>query len=146
MTKSFEHFDSDLCDKLFDFIYPDVSSMTDKEVEAELHRLKIDIRPAWDKVQMALEHSKEAERARKDLESAKKKRPSTLAKLKSHKLPSIPIIREEMQKWIEDHFAGSEKAAYCRKLEGASDEDLKTLLEDLFLLEEFSKDSNDVEA
>ena len=146
MTKSFEHFDSDLCDKLFDFIYPDESSMSDKEVEAELQRLKIDIRPAWDKVQMALSQSQDAAEAKKHLEYAKKKRPYTLAKLKSIKLPSFPSVREEIQRRIEDHFTGPEKAAYCRRLEGASDEDIKTLIEDLFLLEEFSKDSNDVEA
>jgi hypothetical protein len=145
MTESFEHFNNDLCEKLFDFIYPDESSMSDKEVGAELRRLGIDVRPAWDKIQMALDRSKQAERARKELESARRKRPSNLAKLKGLQIPSIPNIREEMHKWVEERFAGPDKAAYCRRLEGVSDKDLKTLIEDLSLLEEFSKDSNNVE-
>ena len=144
MTKSFEHFDSDLCDKLFDFICPDESRMSAKEIDAELQRLGIDVRPAWEKIQMALARSEQAERARSELESAKKRRPFALAKLRDHQVPSIPDIRE-VKKWIEDRLSTPTKAAYCRKLERASDEDLKTLLEDWSLLQEFSKDSNNVE-
>lgn len=145
MRRGFEHFSNDLWDKLFDFIHPDESSMSDKEVEAELQRLEIDIRPAWNKIQMALNQEKEAERARTELESAKRKRPSILGRLKSVQIPSLPDIREQIQKLAEERLAAPEKAAYCRKLESSSDEDLRTLLEDLSLLEEFSKDSNNVE-
>lgn len=145
MTKGFEDFNNDLCDKLFDFIYPDESSLSDKEVDAELQRLRIDVRPTWDKIQMALHHRKEMECARIKLESAKKKRPSILAKLKSIQTPYLPDIREQIKQLLEERFTGPRKAAYFRKLESASDEDLKTLLEDFSLLEEFSKDSNNVE-
>ena len=145
MTKGFEDFNNDLCDKLFDFIYPDESSLSDKEVDAELQRLGIDIRPAWDKIQMALNYYKETERARKKLESAKKRRPSIVAKLKNIQAPYLPDIREQIKQLLEERFTGPQKAAYFRKLESASDEDLKTLLEDFYLLEEFSKDSNNVE-
>jgi len=146
MTKGFEHFNNDLCDKLFDFIYPDESSMSDKEVEAELQRLGIDVRPAWDKIQMALHYCKETERARTELMSARKKRPSILAKLNNIQFPSLPDIREEILKLIHERFTEPERAVYCRKLEtSASDEDLKNLLEDILLLDELSKDSDDVE-
>jgi hypothetical protein len=146
MTKSFEDFNNDLCDKLFDFIYPDESSLSDKEVDAELQRLGIDVRPAWDKIQMALHHRKETENARIKLKSAKKKRPSIIAKLNNVQFPSLPYNREEILKLIQEKFTKPEQAIYCRKLEtAASDEDLKSLLEDILLLDELSKDSDDVE-
>lgn len=145
MTKGFEDFNNDLCDKLFDFIYPDESSLSDKEVDAELQRLGIDIRPAWDKIQMALHHRKETESARTKLKSATKKRLSILTKLNNVQFPSIPCNREEIIKFIQKRFTQPDQAIYCRKLEtAASDEDLKSLLEDILRLDELSKDSDDV--
>ena len=77
---------------------------------------------------------------------AKSKRLSNLAKLKNLQIPHIPNIREEIQKLIEKRFPGPECKVYCRKLEtAASDENLKTLLEDILRLDELSKDSDNVE-
>ncbi|MBC8469822.1 MAG: hypothetical protein H8D56_10150 [Planctomycetes bacterium] len=145
MTKGFEDFNNDLCDKLFDFIYPDESNLSDKEVDAEIQRLGIDVRPAWDKIQMALHHHKETENARTKLKYATKKRRSILAKLKNVQSPYLPRNREEILKFIQKRFMQPEQAIYCRKLEtAASDEDLKSILEDILRLDELSKDSDDV--
>ena len=135
---------NDFWERFFEFVVPDESTLSRQEVQSELQKLGIDVRPAWDRIQRALDHPKEAERARSKLESARRKRPSALAKIRDHQVPSIPDIRD-VKKWIEDRLGAPTKTAYCRKLERVSDEDLKTLLEDWSLLEEFSKDSTNVE-
>ena len=143
--KNIEDYDEHVWERLFEFVFPDDKKLSRKEVQVELQKRGIDIRSAWDKIQMALEYSKEIECARVALESAKEKRSSILAKLKSVQIPSLPDIREEILKLIQERFAEPEQAVYCRKLEtAASDEDLKTLLEDILRLDELSKDSDDV--
>lgn len=139
-------YDNEVWEKFLEFVVPDERTLSRKEVQSELQQLGIDLRPAWEKIQMALADSKQAERARCELESAKKRRRSVLDKLKNLQLKSTPNIREELQKLIEDRFNTSKAATFYRKLESVSDEDLKSLLEDWSLLEEFSKDSNNVES
>jgi hypothetical protein len=143
--KNIEDYDEHVWERLFEFVFPDEKKLSRKEVQSELQKRGVDIRPAWDKIQMALNYSKETERARKKLESAKKRRPSIVAKLKSIQAPYLPDFREQIKQLLKERFTGPQKAAYFRKLESASDEDLKTLLEDFSFLEEFSKDSNNVE-
>ncbi len=144
--KNIEDYDDIMWENLFEFVFPDEKNLSRKEVQSELLKLDIDIRPAWDKIQMALEYSKEAERARKDLEFAKRKRTTTLAKFKNIQVPSIQSIRGQIIKLIQVRLTDPQKLVYCRKLESAaSDNDLKALLEDLLRLDELSKDSDDVE-
>jgi len=76
MTGKFANFDPALCDKLLSFIYPDESNMTDEEVQAELHRLKIDMKPAIDKLNMALNFCNQKRKAQAELRIAREKRPS----------------------------------------------------------------------
>ncbi|GAI71115.1 unnamed protein product [marine sediment metagenome] len=63
MTNRFTNLDKVLCDKLLNFIYPDESNMTDEEIQAELQRLKIDMRPAIEKLNMALNFCNEKQKA-----------------------------------------------------------------------------------
>ena len=55
MTNKFEQFDSSLCDKLFNFIYPDERNMTEEDVQAELQRLRIDTTDSMNKIRTALQ-------------------------------------------------------------------------------------------
>ncbi len=144
--KNIEDYDNHFWKSFLKFVFPDERTLSHKEVQSELQKLGIDVRPAWDKVQIALNHCKETERARTELKSAKKKRSSFLAKLNNVQFPSFPDNREGILKFIQERFTGPEQAVYCRKLDtAASDEDLKTLLEDILLLDKLSKDSDDVE-
>jgi DNA polymerase III delta prime subunit len=144
MTDRFANLDCALCDKLLSFIYPDESNMTDEEIQAELQRLKIDMRPAIEKLNMALNFCNQKQKAQAELNIAREKRPALINKLKQIKMPSFIDLRDEIQKRIAQHLSAPQQATYFRKLEeGASEQDLKTLLEDILLLESLDQDSKD---
>lgn len=138
MTDRFSNLDPALCDKLLSFIYPDESNMTDEEVKAELQRLKIDTRASMDKIRSALQGVNERSRAQESLAVAKLKRQKMLEMLKNSTF-MISCGREELKQWITEHLSGSKQAVFCRRLEETSDEDLKSLAEDILRL----KDLND---
>ena len=144
MTSRFANLDRALCDKLFSFIYPDESNMTDEEIQAELQRLKIDMRPAIEKLNMALNFCNQKQKAQAELKAAKDKRLSLLEKFRQIKLPDLPALRNELQEMISQHLSAPLQATYFRKLEkAASEQDLQSLLEDILLLESLNQDSKD---
>jgi hypothetical protein len=141
MTDKFENIDPVLCDKLLSFIYPDESNMTDEDVQSEIHRLKIDMKPAIDKINIALNFYNQRQKAQEDLRIARENRPSLIDKIKQIKLPSFQSLRDEIQNRMQ-HLNYSLQSTYFRKLEeSASEQDLKSLLEDILLLESLDKDS-----
>jgi hypothetical protein len=133
MTNKFENFDSSLCDKLFDFIYPNEMNMTEKEVQAELQRLNIDTTASMNKIRTALQKANERRKAQESLAVAKLKRQKMLEMLKNIG-STISGGREELKQWITEHLNGSEQAVFCRKLEETSDQDLKSLVDDILRL------------
>lgn len=142
MTGKFANFDRSLCDKLLSFIYPDESNMTDEEIQTELQHLKIDTTLAMDKIVLALKEVAEKKEAQKSLAVAKLKRQKMLEKLKSI-IPTISGGREELRRWITEHFTGPQQVVLCRKLEETSDGDLKSLAEDILRLEELNSSIDD---
>jgi hypothetical protein len=139
-------YDDSVWERVFDFTFPDERDMTREQVQAELHRLGIDIRPAISKIHEALAHAREAREARETLEQAKKERLSTLAKLSGIEVPSFPEMRATLERMIREYFSGSQQTLYARKLErAASDEDLKSLLEDISRLKKLSDETGDAE-
>ena len=146
MSDNLEHFNTDLCEKLFDFIYPDEKNMTREEVQAELLRLKIDTRPVKAKLDLALNSHHQTQKAKSALVAAREKRLSLLEKFKNVKMPDLPTLRNELQSLISQHLNTPLQAAYFRKLEKASTEqDLQSILEDILLLESFDKDTDNEE-
>jgi hypothetical protein len=135
MTNKFKKFDRTLCDKLLSFIYIDESNMTDKEVQAELQRLNIDTTASMNKIRTALQKADERSKAQESLAFAKLKRPKMLDMLKNIN-SSMSGGREGLKQWIIEHLSGSEQAVFCRKLEDASDSDLKSLVEDILRLKD----------
>ena len=63
MENNLEHFDANLCKKLFEFIYPDENNLTRKEIQAELQRFNINMTPIIAKLQMALNAFNESKKA-----------------------------------------------------------------------------------
>jgi hypothetical protein len=142
MASRFADLDSALCDKLLSFIYPDERNMTDEEIQAELQKLKIDMKPAIEKLNMALNFCNQKQKAQAELKIAREKRPELIDKLKQIKMPSLPGLIDELKKMIAQRLSAPQQATYFRKLEEtASEQDLKTLLEDILLLESLDKDS-----
>jgi hypothetical protein len=144
MENNLEHFDANLCEKLFDFIYQDEKNMTRKEVQAELQHFNIDMRPAIAKLDMALNAFNERQKAQAKLKTARETRLTLLEKLKHFKMPNLPDMRDELQQIITQNLNLSQQPVYFRKLEkAASEQDLKTLLEDILLLKSLEQDSKD---
>lgn len=144
MKDALKHFDTNLCKRLFDFIYPDEGEMTRGEIQAELRRLNIDMRPAIEKMDMVLNFCSQKQKAQAELRIAREKRPLLIDKIKHIKLPIFQCLRDEIQNRIAQHLSDPLQATYFRKLEeAASEQDLKTLLEDILLLESLNKDSKD---
>jgi glycerol-3-phosphate cytidylyltransferase-like family protein len=136
--------DNITCNRLLSFVYPDESSMTDAEIQAELKRLRINTQPAMDKILFALQKEEKKEQAKASLESAKEKRLQMLQMIQGVST-AISGTREGIREWIMKHLSGSEQALYCRKLEESSDEDLESLAEDIRCLEELDKHSDNEE-
>lgn len=146
MTNRFTNLDKVLCDKLLNFIYPDESNMTDEEIQAELQRLKIDMRPAIEKLNMVLNFCNEKQKAQAKYKTAREKRLSLLEKFKQIKIPNLPVQRNVLQEMIAQLLNAPLKATYSRKLEeAASEQDLQSLLEDILRLESLDRDSKNEE-
>lgn len=135
-------FDESVWDRFFDFVEPAESAMTHAEVQEELQRLGIDVTRAVSKVRNALE----AVNARSLLQEARTKRAKLTARLNEIVAPVESTFRKRVQQLIRKKFEGTLQAAYFRKLESAaSDADLQSLLEDMYRLELFSDESEEIE-
>jgi hypothetical protein len=145
--KTFDGFDECVWSRFFDFVFPDEETMTRAEVQAELRRLGVDLRPSLGKLRQALGHVHDSRDARAALESARKKRLSLLVKLTGIEAPPSATIRETLKRMIHKRLGGPMQAVYARKLEkAASDEDLRSLLEDISRLQTFAEDHDNDES
>jgi hypothetical protein len=93
------------------------------------------------KVRLALQ----ATEARAGLEAARAERPKLMERIKQVVAPVAEGLREHLQTLIGQRLQGSVQAAYFRKLEhAATDEDLQSLLEDIYRLEALQEGEGDV--
>lgn len=142
--KDLDRFDDRTWRRFFAFLVPDEDGMTCQEVEAELQHLGIDIRPGLEKTQRALKQTEASREARAALEEARRRRPSLMAKLRSMASEVGHMAKEDIHRVIRERFSGTEQTAFFRKLESAaSEEDLKSLLQDMSKLEAMEEDSED---
>ncbi len=126
-------------DRFFDFVFPDAELATREEVQQELRRLGLDVKRAVAKVQLALK----SVQARADLEAARAQRSRLMEKIKQVVAPVAGGLREHLQTLIEGRLRGSVQAAYFRKLEhAATDDDLQSLLEDIYRLDALQEGAN----
>jgi len=133
-------FDDRVWDRFFEFVYHCESQRSRQEVQNELRRLQIDVRPAINAVLQTIDSMK----ARNQLAAAKQQRASVGARI-GRVIPSTPdAMRDNLRHLVARRFGTSETAAYWYKLEKeASDDDLKSLLDDFHLLGELSEDKGD---
>jgi hypothetical protein len=133
-------FDDRIWDRFFDFVYPCEPRKSREEVQGELRRLGINVKSAVDAVLQALETA----RARAQLAAAKQRRANIGATLGQFVPPPPEGLRGTLRQLIAQRFGSSETAAHWYKLEkAASDDDLRSLLADMQLLETLSEDPND---
>ena len=132
-------FQDPVWDKFFDFVFAGDEALTRNQVQEELRHQGIDTARALSRVEQALR----AAEARTSLELARNKRPGLVAKLSHVVAPVASGIRNSLRQVIAERFEGTAQAAYFRKLEAATDEDLQSLLDDLYRLEAISEESDD---
>lgn len=145
MSGNLRRYSDEVWDRFFDFVFPCEDSLSRQEVQAELQRRRIDVRPALSRVKEALE----ARRARETLAAARETRLGLTARVSGLAAPigdvpsPGPELRASLQQIISQ-LSGNEQAAYYHKLEkAASDQDLKSLLDDLHRLDLLNKDEDD---
>jgi len=129
-------------DRLFELLYPCDDDLTDEQVDAELARLGIDMKPAFQRLHKMIE----TQRARAQLLAANEKRATIGERIRE--IVSAPL--EDVRRQIKDvvgRMKGDEvQLAYFHKLEtAASEQDLQSLLDDLEKLEVFKELRNDAQ-
>ena len=91
-----------------------------------------------------VQQSREATQAKADLESARQTREPLLNRLMGVDGPSFTAMRERLQDAIAKRLSGPLQGVYANKLKSAaSDEDLKSLLQDLSRLDAFNQGADD---
>jgi DNA-binding TFAR19-related protein (PDSD5 family) len=113
---------------LFDLLHDCSETGSDAEVKARLQSAGIDMRPAYRRMHQMVEEAK----AREQLARAAETRSSMMDRLRDVVTPKVVDLRLGVKELIERVFTGSAQVAHYQKLEkAATDDDLKTLLEDL---------------
>lgn len=120
-------------DRLFELLYGCDESITDVEVDADLQRAGIDMRPAYRRFQAMITERQ----ARHRLAMARGTRTSIIEKLRDVVSPQVSDLRTGVRDFIDRVFSGSEQVAHFHKLDkAATDDDLKSLMDDLCRLAE----------
>lgn len=129
-------------DRLLLLLYPCDDSVTDSEVDADLERLGIDMKPAFVRMHKMIE----TQRARAQFASAKERRASLSERLSNVVAPKIEDLRNGVRNLIGKIKGDEAQLAYFHKLEGAaSEEDLQSLFDDLEKLNAMQELRNDSE-
>jgi hypothetical protein len=135
----FARFREPVWDRFFDFVYENDEGLTDTQVDDELRRRGIDVTRAFGSIQQTLQSSK----ARTELEAAKQSRPSVLRQLKGITRTSVGAALDELRILITGNSGGRIQASF-RKLEStASEEDVRSLLDDIHRLDELAGGADD---
>jgi hypothetical protein len=140
----FSRFQAPAWDRFFDFICEGDEELSDDQVRDELRHRGIDVTRALSKVQQAVC----AARARKELEAAKRSRPAILERLKRirKRLPDVGGTLDDVKRALASELQGRPQlqGTFFRKLEAAaSEDDLRSLLEDSQLLDLLGKEDPD---
>ncbi len=127
-------------DRLFELLYPCGENLTDQEVDVEISRLGIDMKPAFSRLHKIIE----AQRAKAEFASAKERRATIGERIRNVVAPRLDDLRNGVKNIIEKLKGDEAQLAYFHKLEGAaSEEDLQSLLDDLEKLEAMQELRND---
>lgn len=132
--------------KLLNFIFPDERTLTQKEVRAELRNAGIDMRPVKARLRLALRSYAVTGKARQVLEAVPGIPADAMAKMREVQAFFGKLVYARLREFITARLSGRQRAAYLRRLQTvASEEDLRSLLEDLSRLEPFSDGADGAE-
>ena len=130
-------FDAGVWDKFFEFVSPSDEGLSRAQVHEELRRAGIDVSGAITKVQQALEFQE----ARRSLAGARTPRESAVERIRAISLGAISNVRQAVHDLIARNVPPASQAVYFSKLEGAaSDQDLRSILEDIERLDALERE------
>lgn len=119
-------------DRLFELLYPCDENLTDNEVDAEIARLGIDMKPAFRRLHKMIE----AQRAKAQFATAKERRTAIAEQIRDVAAPRFDDLRKQVRDSVGRMKGDKAQLTYFHKLEtAASEEDLQSLLDDLEKLE-----------
>lgn len=133
-----KRYSTQVWDRLFEMIYACDESLSDAEIDADLQRERIDVRPAIRHVQQLIEHSK----ARERLAKAPGARLSLMDKLTGIVAPQVENLRDGIRQFIDRFPAQAQVAHYQRLEKASSEEELQTLMDDLTKLAAMREQQN----
>ncbi|MBX3404528.1 MAG: hypothetical protein KF699_14045 [Phycisphaeraceae bacterium] len=137
-----ERFDNLAWDRFFDFVAPDVAQMSMSELDAELQRAGVDMTKAVASVRLALD----ARAAREKLARAREMRATITKKLCDYALGPMEDARQILHQMISTCAPQAQRGVLFRKLEqAATDDDVRSLLEDIQRLEQLDPGGGDVQ-
>ena len=138
-----KRFGNDVWDRLLDLLFDCDEQGSNAEVKARLQAAGIDMRPAYRR----MHHMIAEKKAREQLAAAAATRQSMMQKLCGIVAPPVEDLRTGIRNLIDRVFTGSAQVAHYQKLEkAASDEDLRSLLEDLTKLAALRQDQDESKA
>jgi hypothetical protein len=127
-------------DPVFDFLADEVGEMNQEEIRAELRSFRINV----DRTVHQIKHALQAAEAREAMEKAPIRRARILEKLRDVVLQPIEIARRDIRALLQAQRLSTVHQVYFNRLESAaSEEDLRSLVEDLAALDLFDdEDTN----
>ena len=127
-------------DRLFELLYPCDENLTDEQVDAEIARLGIDMKPAYRRLHKMIE----AQRAKAQFVLAKEQRATIAERIRDVVAPRLDDLHKRVSDFVGKMKGDDAQLAYFHKLErAASEEDLQSLLDDLEKLEALKELRND---
>ena len=137
-----KRYSSQVWDRLFQMLYACDETTSDAEIDADLQRAGIDVRPTLQSIQQRIEQAK----AREKLAQAPLIRNSMIDQLRNVVAPHVADLRSGIRELIERAFPTSAQVAHYQKLEKASsDDELRTLMDDLTKLAAMREQRNENE-
>lgn len=127
-------------DRLLELLYPCDENLTGEEVDAEIARLGIDMKPAFRRLHKIIE----AQRAKAQFAVAKELRTTIGERIRDVVAPKFDDLRKRVSEFVGKMKGDKTQLAYFHKLEkAATEEDLQSLLDDLEKLEALKELRND---
>jgi len=131
---------TDAVKALAEFLYePDLDALAPEEIRARLKETKTDVEVVRKRFETALAQAK----GRIQLAKARERRESFMSRVGElrQQLTSDAHVRERVRDFVQEVFGGKSEAAVAwRNFERATDDDLRTMIDDLTLLEDLEKD------
>ena len=120
---------------------PETDDLSQKEIVSELHAAGVNLERLKKRYETVLAEAG----GRAVLAKARGRRQlfaDRLIKLRA-RLPEVSDVRTQIREFVQEVFGNRPEAAVAwRNFESATDEDLRTMLEDLTLLDELEKDDS----